>query len=259
MPVSSRTDRASGSLLSGQRGFTLLELLVIIAIMAAVAFVAGGSYSGVSRQANDQLVRSEMQELATAIRRFRQDTGYYPKTGPFGLVGVGAGKITDAAIEAQFPHAGSSPAERARWFYSPANLYQLTGQTSLLPAGHQLEEWNKETGRGWRGPYLRGDDGYVDIRDGINSGTAAGTSAGNPLAGNDIQDVNGVADPFELRTVTVSGVSFLGWSAAAGGTEREVWGRPYLMFDLNTAHPWIVSMGPDGVYNTSDDIKLLIE
>lgn len=224
--------------LPGQRGFSLLELLVVVAILAAVAFVAGGTFRGVRERANDQLVRTEMQAIARAIRQFRQDTGYYPKTGPFDL-----------------------PAGNPARFYSPANFEQLLSPISpLAGTGHQLESWDPETGRGWRGPYLQGyAEGFVDIRDGINSGTPAGNPAGNPLAGNNIPDVAGVADPFEHRAASVGGDTLLDWSATAGGTEREVWGRPYLVFGLDS-RPWIVSMGPDGDYGTADDnIVLNIE
>ena len=227
---------APGRVIAGQQGLTLLEMLVVVVILAAVAFVAGGAFSGVREHANDQLVRTEMQEIAKAIRQFRQDTGYYPKTGPFDL-----------------------PAGNPAQFYSPANFSQLLSRTSPLPVAHQLAAWNPETGRGWRGPYLQGfAEGFVDIRDDINNGTATGNDAGNPLSGSNIPDVPGIADPFEHRAVNVGGSTLLDWSATAGGTEREFWGRPFLVFGLD-ASPRIVSMGPDGVYGTDDDIELNIE
>ncbi len=241
----------------GRQGFTLLELLVIVAILAAVAFVAGSTFLGVREQANDQLVHTEMQEIAKAIRRFRQDTGYYPKTGPFDLQAYG-GSVPYTGLPAS---AGSDNAARDLWFYSPANFHQLLSRTSPLNGtGHQLASWDPETGRGWRGPYLQGHgDGFLDIRDGINSGTTpAGSLSGDPLAGNNVPDVEGVADPFEHRAVNVGGDTLLDWSATANGAEREVWGRPYLVFGLD-ASPRIVSMGPDGVYGTDDDIILNIE
>ena len=251
--MSSKFARARN--IAGQRGFTVLELLVVVAILAAVAFVAGGRFTGVREQANDQLVRTEMQTIAKAIRQFRQDTGYYPKTGPFNLAAHG-GSIPYTNLPTR---AGSTNAARDRWFYSPANFSQLFSPVSPLDGSvpeHQLEHWDPETGRGWRGPYLQGfTEGFVDIRDGINSGTTpAGNDTGNPLAGSNIPDVDGIADPFERRAVNIGGVTLLGWSATPSG----VWGRPYLVFDLDS-RPRLVSMGPDGAYDTTDDITLNVE
>jgi prepilin-type N-terminal cleavage/methylation domain-containing protein len=242
---------------AGAAGFSLLEMLVVITILAAVAFIAGGALSGVREQANDQLVRTEMQEIAEAIRQFRQDTGYYPKTGPFNLDTAPGGAVTDAILAVGFPHSGSSAAERQNWFYSPANFYQLyTRASPLAGTGHQLENWDPETGRGWRGPYLKGfAEGYLDIGDGINNGTPDGNPGGDPLGGaNTIEDVEGIADPFEHRPVA----GLLDWSADPGVVEREWWGRPYLLFDLDSK-PRLISMGPDGQYGTGDDIELRIE
>jgi prepilin-type N-terminal cleavage/methylation domain-containing protein len=250
---------------AGARGFSLLELMVVVAILAGVAFIAGGAMSGVREQSAEQMVYSEMQQIAAAIRQFRQDTGYYPKTGPFNLDTATGGAVTDAILAADFLHSGSSAAERQNWFYSPANFYQLYTRTSPLHGtghqlGRQLENWDAETGRGWRGPYLTGFvEGYLDIGDGINSASPAGNSSGDPLGGTNITDVEGIADPFEHRPVA----SLLVWRDASStatppGVNRAVWGRPYLLFGLDSK-PRLICMGPDGRYGTTDDIELLIE
>jgi len=252
-----RTDAAAWS----RQGFTLLEMLVVIVLLAAVAFIGTGTFKGVSEHANDRLVRAEMQNIAKAIRRFKADTGYYPKTGPFSLVGSG-GAVTYASLPS---HAGSNNVERDLWFYSPANFYQLLAETSPLPVGDPLETWNPETGRGWRGPYIKGFlDGYVDIRDGINDGTPHGNEAGSPVGtlDNNVGDVDGIADPFEHRAVSVGGNGLLDWSAVAGGKERDFWGRPYLCFFYDT-RPKLISMGANGTYNDppgkEDNVELNIE
>lgn len=273
-----------------QGGFTLLELLVIISILAAIAFITTGTFKGVQEGANDQLVRSEMQQIAKAIRQFKQDTGYYPKTGPFNLANYG-GEVTYASLPSW---AGSNNAARDLWFYSPANFHQLLISTSPLDLSndgsttidHQLELWNPETGRGWRGPYVNGfAEGYLDVHDTINDGTADGEQSGHfreespapaPLP-NPIPDVPGIADPFEHRGRNVYGNTLLDWSACPNDPtddcdneeEREFWGRPYLFFDLqNSSSPLLISMGGDGVYRddpdtakneAEDNIKLYIE
>ncbi len=239
---------------TGEDGFTLIELLITVSILAAVAFVVAGNYAGVGGHANDQLVRSEMQEIAQAIRQFRQDTGYYPKTGPFGMDDDG---ITGAIDYADLPDlAGSDDATRKAWFYSPANFWMLTVRDSpLAGTDHQLREWDAESGRGWRGPYLEGfDDGYVNISDELNDGSAAGDSAGSPVetvSASEISDVPGLADPFEYRPDSGSG--YLAWRADVGGKARDYWGRPYLLFGLDGSDV-IVGPGADGSYDGSDEV-----
>ncbi len=243
----------------GQGGFTLIELLVTVSILAAVAFVAAGNYIGISEHANDQLVRTEMQEIAQAIRQFRQDTGYYPKTGPFGMDDDGLSGVIDYA---DLPaYAGADDAEKKVWFYSPANFWLLLTSDSPLPGGHPLETWDAESGRGWRGPYLKGfADGYVNISNNVNDGTAAGNTAGDPtetVSAVVLTDVDGLADPFEHRPHN----NLLGWSLKTGSSrdERDTWGRPYLLFNLNS-RPLLVSSGPDGDYvESNDNIRLEIE
>lgn len=249
-----------------RRGFTLLELLTVVAILAAVAFVVTSRMGGLQEQTSQQLVQTEIQEIATAIRRFKQDTGYYPRQGPFGLTDKG-GAVTHQSLP-------SSAGNTTDWFYSPANFYQLF-VNPVMDSGNplsRLASWDTETSQGWRGPYLQGFiDGYLEIGTGINNGTEAeyGNPCGDPLNGNVITNVNGIADPFEHAH---SNNGLMGWSAAVGGNKRTSWGRPYLFFLAGTGSdgnctgtaedrflPHLVSMGPDGRYGTNDDIILYIE
>ncbi len=238
---------------SSTAGFTLLELLVVVSILAAVAFITTGTFKDVGVNTNESLVYAEMQHVATAIRRFKQDTGYYPKTGPFDLVGSGAGVIdleeladwTDSEVLAD-------------WFYSPANLYQLLSTESpLIGTDHTLETYDPATGRGWRGPYLNGfGDGKLVIGNDLNDETAKGNPEGSPYAGDEILDVWGIADPFEQRRYEGDPLYWV--YLPEEGFEKVPYdykGRPYLVFGLTTS-PWIVSMGPDGEYNSTTNVAL---
>lgn len=236
-----------------RQGFTLLELLVVIAILAAISFIAAGTFRGVGAHADERLVLTEMQEIAKALRQFKQDTGYYPREGVFQLTAQG-GEVRTASLPT---HSGTD----YQWFYSPANLYQLLATTSpLTGSGHQLTTWNAETGRGWRGPYLSGfSDGRVTIGIGLNPTNPdnADTVSGDPTTGATEVDVVGIADPFEHGTVNGKFV----WSSVPAGDR---WGRPYLFMQVTDSldpHWQLLSMGPDGEYDRGgdDDIVLPIE
>lgn len=248
-------------------GFTVLELLVVVIILIAVAFVAGGSMDGVEREAQARIVRAEMLEISRAIKQFKADTGYYPGEGPFALLeNLNApGDYNCADDQAASPGAVDidSVASRA-WFESPANFTQLLEQPELC-AGHNLAmlaQWDPNTGRGWRGPYLQDNgEGFVVVGDDVNPDQ--GYELGDPatIAVASVLDVNGVADPFEAREAG----GLLTWGEAPGATQREAWGRPYLIFLNNylvggvtesLLHPRVVSMGPDGIYAGCDDINL---
>lgn len=240
----------------GQQGFTLLEMIVVIALLAAVAYIATGAFQNVIDTSDEQLAYSEMREIASAIRQFRQDTGYYPGEGPFGLSSDGVGgQIAD-------------PTEGQEWFKSPANFEQLFEEPTTDNAipdkvfpdpdcTNCVMRWNPETGRGWRGPYLEGfAEGYVDISDDVN-GDPTGSPVETAPPSTHIPDVPGIADPFEYRAETVSGNTLLDWDMISGDT-LETWGRPYLYFyDSTTGDRWLVSMGPDGDYDEDDDNIIL--
>jgi len=209
-----------------------------------------------------------MQEIARAIRQFKQDTGYFPKEGPFNLDSAPGGQVTTASLLADFPYSGTTAAKRQNWFNSQVNFYQLmTTVSPLNGTGHLLEQWNEETGRGWRGPYLQGvRDGYIDVGDGPNDPAI--------VSANGIADVDGIADPFMFRGIAGGGSevdgNILDWSRThrpvnAGDPareEREKWGRPYLLLNMGTpAKLSLVSMGSDGEWDNGldDDIVLPLE
>ena len=269
-----------------QAGFTLLELLLVISLLAVVAFTSAVNYTGVLEGGDTRLVYSEIQELAKAIRQFKQDTGYYPKEGPFNLA-IDGGAITDDMLPEYI--GAASPAlndeQKRRWFHSPANFYQLLDLKSPLDdendatTDHMLKQWEVETGRGWRGQYLSGiRDGYVDIGDGINNGLDTSVNDQNisPVRGEPIPDVIGVADAFDHGHVSggdaTVGNDYFDWSANRRRMDSELaadvpgrvslkrWGRPYLFLKID--EKWaLLSMGSNGKFDRGeeDDIVLFIE
>lgn len=105
-----------------QSGFTLLELLVVVSILAAMAGIATSAVDGYNQRAQEELVHVEMSNIADAIYKFKRDTGYFPKTGVY-------------------PN-------------NAANLSQKGDFKFLLEEPSVGQVWSVETGIGWKGPYM---------------------------------------------------------------------------------------------------------
>jgi general secretion pathway protein G len=61
------------------KGFTLVELMVVIIILAVLTGIAIPSYLALRNRARIQATRSEMQNIATALSVYEADTGSYPE------------------------------------------------------------------------------------------------------------------------------------------------------------------------------------
>ena len=207
--------------LSHSGGFTLLELLVVITLLAILSSVALMSNDGVRDQAEVDATKYEMAELRKALLQFRQDTGAFPGQGVYACGDLVAGaEAQDAANGAGTWPAGApaavvaTPAPWVAWCNSPANLWMLF--IDPIPDGSGA--WNPDTKRGWHGPYLtKSGPGYVDVGSESN--------------------VRGIADGF-------ASPAFL-WRVRPTDTETVQAGSPYVLLELAGVDARVASFGPD--------------
>ena len=62
------------------RGFTLLELLVVVAIIGLLVAYVGPRYVSQIGKSETAAARAQLDALAKALDTFRLDTGHYPST-----------------------------------------------------------------------------------------------------------------------------------------------------------------------------------
>ena len=67
-----------------QQGFTLVEMLLVLVILATLAAIVYPRVMGRSEQARDTAAKTQIANFKTALDAFEVDNGYYPK-GKSGL------------------------------------------------------------------------------------------------------------------------------------------------------------------------------
>jgi general secretion pathway protein G len=64
----------------GERGFTLLELLVVLVIIGLLAGYVGPKYFSQIGKSEVKAARAQIDALSKALDQFRLDSGHYPST-----------------------------------------------------------------------------------------------------------------------------------------------------------------------------------
>ena len=72
-------------------GFTIVELLIVIVVIAILAAISVVAYTGIQNRANDTAVQSDIRNFASKVMEFHAINGRYPLgySGITGSTGVG--------------------------------------------------------------------------------------------------------------------------------------------------------------------------
>jgi len=65
---------------SAKRGFTIVELIIVLVVIGILATVVFVGYSGVTTNAAEKAVQSDMKKVDDAFKLYKLDTGTYPDT-----------------------------------------------------------------------------------------------------------------------------------------------------------------------------------
>jgi len=62
-----------------RHGFTLVEMLLVLAILAILAAIVYPNVAGRGEQARQTAARTQIENLSTALKTFEVDNGYFPR------------------------------------------------------------------------------------------------------------------------------------------------------------------------------------
>lgn len=74
------------------RGFTIVELLVVIVILAILSTLVFVAYDKAQMQARDSKLRDAADKVADAVQLFASNTGHFPAGGMSSTTAIGAAK-----------------------------------------------------------------------------------------------------------------------------------------------------------------------
>ena len=127
-----------------RQGFTIVELLIVIVVIAILAAISVVAYNGIQSRAKNASLQSTMANLQKKIEAYNAENGNYPvtQTGTLNQVQSGSVVRVDSGCSAA---VGANNDKRADW---------IPGMDISLP------QTTNETGsRGDRGCYMYQSDG----------------------------------------------------------------------------------------------------
>jgi|WetSurMetagenome_2_1015567.scaffolds.fasta_scaffold22402_2 prepilin-type N-terminal cleavage/methylation domain-containing protein len=105
----------------GTGGFTLLELLVVMGIIAVLVAMLLPTLAAAMMIANKTATRNQMNELSLSLKAFRTDFGDYPPSRPYNAADPASGAL------------GTGPANLVYYLGGPAGSGWGTGAAGRMP------------------------------------------------------------------------------------------------------------------------------
>ena len=103
-----------------RRGFTLIEVLVAVTIIAILTSIGVVSYSSVNKRSRDAKRKGDVEQLRSALEMYRADNSYYPNTGSGSW--ADASGLSTVLVSTYLPAIPSDPKSSQTYRYEATNL-----------------------------------------------------------------------------------------------------------------------------------------
>ena len=115
---------------TNERGFTLMELLIVIVLLGILATLGLSSFKSSQTKSRDTKRKGDLKSISTALEIYYNDKGRYPNDASDGrIMGCGAGDVLECTWGGQFTDANNTqymailskdPSKGKRYFYDVA-------------------------------------------------------------------------------------------------------------------------------------------
>ncbi len=95
-----------------RQGFTLIELMIVITVIAILITIAVVSFTRVQKQARDARRKAELRSISQAVQAYYVDNGSYPANG--------SALTTPVSYMASYPTPPAGGAAGATYTYTPS-------------------------------------------------------------------------------------------------------------------------------------------
>ena len=100
-------------------GFTLIELMISVSIIAILVTVALAAYSTLNKQSRDTKRKSDLEQVRSALEMYKSDYGYYPAVNTAGF--DVAGNLSASLTTTYMPFIPSDPLSAQNYYFESLN------------------------------------------------------------------------------------------------------------------------------------------
>ncbi len=152
------------TLKKAQKGFTIIELLIVIAIIAILALLVLNNFQGAQAKARDQQRTTDINNIHSKLEEFYNENNYYPATLDLTqLKGMDEGSLkdpqgSDAPVESSVADVVAADAAAAPTSDTPGTAgyaYITYGCTTGQCQGYRLKAFIEKPSSTTPNPYVK--------------------------------------------------------------------------------------------------------